>query len=755
MAKSVTNRKVVIEAETKLEKALEDLAKLRKAMEGLGGGSSGKGGLAKVNSEAQKTSTTFTELNQATELLRKGFERAQQALRFFIKDFSFLEQRVVSFRAITGSDGIGDSLLGSLKDIATSTPISLYDSFEGAERLLAFGISVKNIKQDILTLGNIASGVGKDKLNRLMLAFGQVKTAAQLTGQELRQFAEAGVPLLDELAKQMGKTAARVKEDMFKGIKPSFEEVRAALAAMTQEGGKFHNLLEKQAETIAGLEQVTSDKFSLMIASFSEISGITDVWRGTLKDVSVIMDKINSFLDKRSGKNTFSEFEKAISEETEKVLAGYGVQFGKQFETNINEILKGGRLKSDLSNLGRVAYESTIEQVNEALEELRRNKDNLISEIKVIGGSDLTVSDREDRLHKKDGSLSRSQVQKQAFEDAKRAAFLKAKELVVSKALLELEEQQQKLRSQEVSPSQKELFENTKKVNVLRDEGAVALNNEIESMKRLLDVRERHLVSIQEEVYSDGVIRDNEAAKLAEREKLIEATKRYLKLLKEAYAETTKANTVSVYANPYLRFELNDYEKAVRDRIKLDELYEVQKAKIEKRTLEGSQDRLNQMKQNHIDYADARKTIDYQVTESYMNSFKKITDVFANKSKSWFEVSKALGIGQALINTYTGITNALRITDPVTMWAQVAAVASTGFAQVAAIESLRFGSKGSSSSSSSYSGINAGLSNDQESMENMSRRASITDSRNDYNKRLVNAVYRTNEKLDTLIGVTA
>ncbi len=99
------------------------------------------------------------------------------------------------------------------------------------------------------TLGDITAGVGKDKMPQLILAFGQVRAAGKLTGQELRQFTEAGVPLLEELGKTMGKTATQVKEDMENGLAPSFEVVETSLANMSKEGGKFHNLMQKQSQT--------------------------------------------------------------------------------------------------------------------------------------------------------------------------------------------------------------------------------------------------------------------------------------------------------------------------------------------------------------------------------------------------------------------------------------------------------------------------------------------------------------------------
>ena len=124
----------------------------------------------------------------------------------FLDNASMIEQSRIAFETMLGSSDKARKLLTQLSDFARKTPFDLPQVIEGSQRLLAYNVAAEDIIPTFTMLGNIAAGVGKDKLPQLILAFGQVKAATHLTGAELRQFSEAGVPLLDTLAKNFKMT---------------------------------------------------------------------------------------------------------------------------------------------------------------------------------------------------------------------------------------------------------------------------------------------------------------------------------------------------------------------------------------------------------------------------------------------------------------------------------------------------------------------------------------------------------------------
>ncbi|MEP2085073.1 MAG: phage tail tape measure protein [Bauldia litoralis] len=172
------------------------------------------------------------------------------------------EQTNIAFETMLGDAKLAKQTLNDLAQFAAKTPFELPQVEEAAKRLLAYGTSAEDLIPTLRMLGDVSSGVGMDKLPQLILAFGQVKAATRLTGMELRQFTEAGVPLLDALAEHFGTTAGNIQEMVSAG-KVGFADVQAALASLTDEGGRFNNLMEKQSQSLAGQWSNFKDQISL------------------------------------------------------------------------------------------------------------------------------------------------------------------------------------------------------------------------------------------------------------------------------------------------------------------------------------------------------------------------------------------------------------------------------------------------------------------------------------------------------------
>lgn len=196
------------------------------------------------------------------------------------------EQNAIAFQTMMGSADAGKKKLKELSDFAMKTPFSLPEAVEGGRRLLAMGVAADDLIPTFDMLGNIASGVGVEKLPQLILAFGQVKTATKLTGMELRQFTEAGVPLLELLAQVTGKSATQIKADMENGIRPSFEDVQKALKLATDEGGKFNGLMTKLAEnTLGGRMQNLGDAFGKVARQIVGLNEYGEVMKDSFFDL--------------------------------------------------------------------------------------------------------------------------------------------------------------------------------------------------------------------------------------------------------------------------------------------------------------------------------------------------------------------------------------------------------------------------------------------------------------------------------------
>lgn len=177
-----------------------------------------------------------------------------------------METAAVAFEVMIGDAGRAKQLFGELKDFAVATPFEFGELRDASRTLLAMGIGVNDVMRTIKMLGDVSAGTNQP-LNEMAGLFGQVSVAGRLTGNELRQFNERGIPLMDALADRFGKTKAEIR-DMVEAGKISFGDVEAAMLSMTTGTGRFAGLMERISKTIAGRWSTLSDNAKLAAATF-------------------------------------------------------------------------------------------------------------------------------------------------------------------------------------------------------------------------------------------------------------------------------------------------------------------------------------------------------------------------------------------------------------------------------------------------------------------------------------------------------
>ncbi len=200
---------------------------------------------------------------------------------FAVRSAAQFEQNRIAFESMLGSADEASSLLKRISDFASKTPFDLPQVVEGSKRLLAYNISAEKIIPTFKMLGDIASGVGTDKLPQLITAFGQVQAKGKLMGQELLQFTEAGVNLGGELQKIFGVTRGEL-EKMISSGKVTSDNVTDALRRMTSEGGLFFQGMERQSKSFNGIMSNLRDDIGNIAR---EIVGINQ--RGDIREGSI------------------------------------------------------------------------------------------------------------------------------------------------------------------------------------------------------------------------------------------------------------------------------------------------------------------------------------------------------------------------------------------------------------------------------------------------------------------------------------
>lgn len=203
----------------------------------------------------------------AGDLARMG-KAALEAAVNLAKPIMELEQQKVAFETMLGSAEAADQMLRQLSDFAMKTPFELQGIRQNSKMLLAMGIETEKIMSTLKILGDVSAGLNVP-LERLALNFGQVKTQGKLTGRELKDFAVAGVPLIDELAKSLHKSKTEIADMVSEG-KIGFPEVEAAFQSMAGEGGEFNDLMDKQSKTLEGLISNLKDGWTRFLEGAGE-----------------------------------------------------------------------------------------------------------------------------------------------------------------------------------------------------------------------------------------------------------------------------------------------------------------------------------------------------------------------------------------------------------------------------------------------------------------------------------------------------
>lgn len=192
------------------------------------------------------------------------------------------QQLEVAFATLLQSKEKADALMSQMVELAAKTPFDLQGVASGARQLLAYGFAAEDITNTLTRLGNVAAGLGLN-LQDLTWLYGTTAVQGRLYTRDVMQFQSRGIDLAGELATQLGKTRAEISQMVTEG-KIGFSEVQKAIESMTNEGGKFHNLMQEQSKTITGLISNLGDALDMMFNDLgkSQEGVITGVLKGTI-----------------------------------------------------------------------------------------------------------------------------------------------------------------------------------------------------------------------------------------------------------------------------------------------------------------------------------------------------------------------------------------------------------------------------------------------------------------------------------------
>lgn len=230
----------------------------------------------RVHNSASKSSSVLSDIKSL--FLQGGIVfAAQQFANSIVKTGGDIVQQHIALRSILGDVQKADELFAQTQQLALQSPFKFQELNRDVKQLAAFGVDTDRLYDTTKRLADVASGLGVS-FERLGLAYGQVKARSWLDGKELRQFAYAGLPMLQKIADLYNETGKNGRRNyttsdvrtMITKRQVSFEDVDKVFQRLTDAGGQFYNLQFVLSETLLGRWNKLEDAWSIMLGKFAD-----------------------------------------------------------------------------------------------------------------------------------------------------------------------------------------------------------------------------------------------------------------------------------------------------------------------------------------------------------------------------------------------------------------------------------------------------------------------------------------------------
>lgn len=222
-------------------------------------------GEVKLNSDpAEKATSKWTVA--AGQLIADFAKKAASSLKSVVKsglDYNAqMESYLTNFKVMLGDEQLAAEKLEEIRRMAASTPFSLSDLTEGTQTLLQFGVAADDTTGVLKRLGDISLG-NADKLQTLVRAYGKMSSAQKVTLENVNMMIDAGFNPLNQICDATGESMSALYKRISDG-KVSFNELEAAVAAATSEGGQFYNGMLEASQTFNGRLSTLKDNVAAL-----------------------------------------------------------------------------------------------------------------------------------------------------------------------------------------------------------------------------------------------------------------------------------------------------------------------------------------------------------------------------------------------------------------------------------------------------------------------------------------------------------
>ena len=202
------------------------------------------------------------------------------------------QQLEIAFSTMLRSNSQAKKLMDELIVTAAKTPFDLQGIASTTKQMLAYGSTVDNVVDELVMLGNVASGVGAP-LGDIAYLYGTLRTQGRAFTVDIRQFAGRGIPIYEELAKVLGVTKDEVSGLVTEG-KVGFAEVEKAFQNMTSSSGIYYNLMQEQSKSLTGMISNLGDAWDNVLNDFGKSN--QDLFAGAIQGATYFVEHMDDVL---------------------------------------------------------------------------------------------------------------------------------------------------------------------------------------------------------------------------------------------------------------------------------------------------------------------------------------------------------------------------------------------------------------------------------------------------------------------------
>ena len=233
-----------------------------------------------------------------------------------LRAFGDIESIKVNLGVVYGNQSEANQMFSELSDYARKSPFGVQTVSEFALLLKQSGVYSNELLDTLKMIGDVSGG-NQEKMKRIANNYAQIVAMGKANSIDLRQFANAGIPIYEMLRDELKIDQAGVRQQAAAGEITS-DVIEKVFKKMTSEGGVFYKAVDKGAETYKARMQNLEDAKQLALSEAGEwlfnFGGIgTDIvnfMEGFNSHWENVFDKWNTSRDLNEAKDFKEQFGK-------------------------------------------------------------------------------------------------------------------------------------------------------------------------------------------------------------------------------------------------------------------------------------------------------------------------------------------------------------------------------------------------------------------------------------------------------------